>query len=1458
MRARNLQRISDLLVLLVVLTGRLWGQTNEPPARIAIITEAGEFSAVADLLTVELSAKPHLQTLERAQIETVYREQGLSVANRDYVKLGQVLGAEGLLLLGATAEGTNKFVSVRLVAVKPGVVIGNVRTPWPVPDAAEWARWVANHFTPLLPKLGVSAKDAIPISVVNVRSAVRTTEAEELERQLTALIIERLTRERELFVLERRRMDLLTEEKELKDVSESAFWNGRYLLDGIIDRDGYAKDRLTLNARLASPKADRPVVIELEGARTNLSEVINRLAEKVREGLALKATGTAWDPADEADAYFEEAKWALKWRMLKEAQAASEASWALGRRSKETSELRIRSYREATVCPINNTAFSDPTGNAYAPEVDQLAPAIHALELYLEGFGAFLANDDKPDTNWHALALETLSSTAELLRKFYYHPEARVGRDDALQDLRQLARDTVLAVENQPCYRPLSPKHTMFLHSDRDLYLEETPSLAHVELGVGAFWRETPEECLAAYRKHASTDALHRLRGYFAEPVLVGWRAEDRQRGAALWRGFVQELCASTNPITRVEGVFQAYAAARYDSGKELQARKLLYKTAVENAPLFDDAGLAEGLRADIASLVPHSGDREEAALEAAFNDEFRRAIEVAWKQSVVSALKSYLLTNSAYSNAEFNALLHPKHKYYRFDKTDADELTPLIENYQSRIRARAGEDFYGINGWRQMTNVLRELDQRLQEAAAPRPVPQREARKPEPRTPSPDPKNPLRVTRFWPMPVDDEDFANGYVETSIVQTCFRNGRLWMLVRTGMPVRRAVIFGVDPRTLETETIKVPLDKIGLGTGLEVLGDALYVSQPGKLSRYRMGSKAWEDLPLPLERLIPKLFGDQIDMSANIVRPAVANGRLIIATVETIMELGGNGGDVKVLASRRRRPALNMLDSLDAYYTTVHYRNELASVFEGPNQSVRAVIQSKVYTHDQEKGGWSESLTLPPSPNWFSFVSFPEGSIFQQGTADQKTRWWLLPRDLSSLELLLTEGAFSRLGAFSKRPPNQPLDDTSLSQKPRWHHPRDVLLVNSPLCLDGDSVWLFAGAMTFEADSSGRTVLQEQDGHHAVLVKFEKNQAEAQMTPLRFDLKGPHFMGLVSRLRSSGKGNQRPTSNGLQYECPLKPTVFLPTPQGLIVTAEPIPGFWIVPTTSSEAQANLTRESANRQDPATVLFGAIEAGNLAMAKEAFARGAVADGRNEWGQTPLMLAAKGGNLELVNLLIEKGADVNAKSTSRLGSPVLSFAAEGNSPLVLKSLLAHGADFKVRDNRGTTALFMAAATGKKEAAEVFISKGASLDEFGGTDDLGNRLTPLMGAARAGHLGIVELLLAKGAELDRKNNNGVTALMETAKSEHSAVLKLLITKGADVNAKGIHGHTALIFASFNRRLENVKLLLEAGANPDATAADDDDPDAKRYDASKFATPEIYDLIQDAKNKAKQRQRKS
>lgn len=332
------------VALMINLPNELSAQSNNPPARLAIISESSAAATVVDLLTVELSAKPQLQLLERAQIEKVYREQGLSAGNKDVLKLGQMLGADGLLLLTPVTEGTNQFMQVRLVAVKPGVVIASVRSIWPVQDVSGWSHWLANHFAPLLQKLSVPVRDAIPISVVNLRSATRSSGAQETERQLTSLVTERLTRERELFVLERRRMDFLSTEKELQAIGESSFWSGSYLLEGTIDRDGYSKETVTVNARLIPPQNGRGIEISIKGLRENLGEVIERLVAQVLVTMQKPGIAAAWQPEAEAANYLEEAKWALKWGMIPEARAAADASWALGKRDLACALVRGKSH----------------------------------------------------------------------------------------------------------------------------------------------------------------------------------------------------------------------------------------------------------------------------------------------------------------------------------------------------------------------------------------------------------------------------------------------------------------------------------------------------------------------------------------------------------------------------------------------------------------------------------------------------------------------------------------------------------------------------------------------------------------------------------------------------------------------------------------------------------------------------------------------------------------------------------------------------------------------------------------------------------------------------------------------------------------------------------------------------------------------------------------------------------
>ncbi|MDR3457389.1 MAG: CsgG/HfaB family protein [Verrucomicrobiae bacterium] len=328
------------MILLAALA--LPAQTNGP-VWLALIAESADAGGPADLLTAELSSHTNLQLLERNEIERVYREQGMSAGNKDYLKLGQVLGADGLLLIEMVKGDGNPILNLRLVATKPGVVLFTEKISWSPANMSGWSSALAEHLDQLTPKLAVLVKDAIPISVVNLRSATTSVEARETERQLKLLVIQRLSQERQIFVLERQRMDFLEEEKRLK-LDDSTFWNGSYLLEGVVDQNGHSQETVTINARLTPPKGGAPVLIEAAGSRTNLTEVINQLAAEVNAALKISTTAPEWKAQDEAAQYFDEAKWALRWGVVPEAETAADSAWALGKRDVECALVRVRAY----------------------------------------------------------------------------------------------------------------------------------------------------------------------------------------------------------------------------------------------------------------------------------------------------------------------------------------------------------------------------------------------------------------------------------------------------------------------------------------------------------------------------------------------------------------------------------------------------------------------------------------------------------------------------------------------------------------------------------------------------------------------------------------------------------------------------------------------------------------------------------------------------------------------------------------------------------------------------------------------------------------------------------------------------------------------------------------------------------------------------------------------------------
>jgi hypothetical protein len=577
-----------LLFVSVLLVTRAEAQSNAP-VRLAVIAETGDAAAAGDLLTAEFSNNPRVKLLERNEIEKVYREQSLSAANRDYLKLGEVLGADGLLLI-KTIANTNPVASVpfasppdpdiviELIAVKPGVLLASERF-FAVKDLSQWSAALATHLNPLLPKLSVLVQDAVPVSIVNLRAAMQSPEGQDLERQLTALIIDRLTRERPVFVLERRKMQSLTAEKELKGMDSSAFWNSSYLFDGTIDRNGYSKDRITISAELTPPRGGAPVPIGVSGNRTNLAEVINELAAKICDGLKLPRNATPWNAADEAQKYFDEAKWAFKWNLFPEAQSAAESAWALGKQDLDCALLRINAcVREIPeVNPPNVRRFSQKQKVEFvsveaSPEPADAARALRVLQLY-EALSRTLPTDEpKFGSPFYLLGLDALEKATGVLRHFHFHPEAQNLAEDKLADLRAMARAVAGWISHSSSVRDTYwpeghlPDRDEIYHDFQDGYGRKW-NFYQAELQGGCFWQDKPEDCCTLYRSLMESPLFVCIQNdlWFRDDEsrgLVAWNADDKQRVPDVWQRFVADLGNSTNYFLRMEARIAEFTAA--------------------------------------------------------------------------------------------------------------------------------------------------------------------------------------------------------------------------------------------------------------------------------------------------------------------------------------------------------------------------------------------------------------------------------------------------------------------------------------------------------------------------------------------------------------------------------------------------------------------------------------------------------------------------------------------------------------------------------------------------------------------------------------------------------------------------------------------------------------------------------------------------------------------------------
>jgi len=163
------------------------------------------------------------------------------------------------------------------------------------------------------------------------------------------------------------------------------------------------------------------------------------------------------------------------------------------------------------------------------------------------------------------------------------------------------------------------------------------------------------------------------------------------------------------------------------------------------------------------------------------------------------------------------------------------------------------------------------------------------------------------------------------------------------------------------------------------------------------------------------------------------------------------------------------------------------------------------------------------------------------------------------------------------------------------------------------------------------------------------------------------------------------------------------------------------------------------------DPALEIFAAAIQGDTARLEESIAGNrSLVSAISTDGWTPLHLAAFFGKIDAARLLLNKGAQPNARSTNEMNNTPLHAAAAGQHAAIVKLLIDRGASVDARQQGGWTALHAAAQHGDLETARALVGAGADVQTRAD-----NNQTALDLALTKAQQAMVDFLEANGAKL-------------------------------------------------------------------------------------------------------------
>ena len=212
------------------------------------------------------------------------------------------------------------------------------------------------------------------------------------------------------------------------------------------------------------------------------------------------------------------------------------------------------------------------------------------------------------------------------------------------------------------------------------------------------------------------------------------------------------------------------------------------------------------------------------------------------------------------------------------------------------------------------------------------------------------------------------------------------------------------------------------------------------------------------------------------------------------------------------------------------------------------------------------------------------------------------------------------------------------------------------------------------------------------------------------------------------------------------------------------------------------------------------------------------------------TPLHRAAADGEPEAVTLLLDGGADIEARNEN--GGTPLHVAVENNGPEVVALFLDRGADIEARSDAGHTPLHLATGHNELEVVALLLDRGANIEASPET-----RHTPLHYAAGHNKPEVVALLLDEGANIEARTEKGATPLHTAARYNNLEMVALLLDRGANVEAREDDGPLQASPKGLLLRTLLVSLTLALEAWESSLA-----PDKEKWEPDKEAIADSLD----------------